>query len=87
MSQSVTKLNLTTAETIVALGSSNLFKRLRHHRWLIPLQPSRPGRPSLYPLSRVLAAQARMESGDFPPALPCELRATRGVSHPDTIGG
>jgi hypothetical protein len=68
------KLNLNTRETIAALGSTALFRRLRHHGWLKPLEESQPGRPSLYPMTRIEAAQAKLEAGEFPPLLPCESR-------------
>lgn len=70
--------NVSTAEAIRLFGSSKLFKRLRFHHWIEPLEISAPGRPSLYPLPRLAAAQARMEGGDFPPPLPSEeAEATR----------
>jgi hypothetical protein len=68
------KLNWSTKEVIEALGSANLFKQLRFHKWLLPLKESRPGRRSLYPVTRVLAVQARMEAGEFPPPLPSEIK-------------
>jgi hypothetical protein len=74
------KFNLNTSETIAALGSTALFRRLRYHGWLRPLEESRPGRPSLYPMRRIEAAQDRLEGGEFPPLLPCELRSMPGLS-------
>jgi hypothetical protein len=68
------KLNLSSRECAVMLGSVALFRRLRHHGWLRPLQESRPGRSSLYPYSRLEAVQERLERGEFPPPLPCEAR-------------
>ena len=67
----VRKLNLSTIETVEAIGSSRLFQRLRFHQWLRPLAPSRD---ALYPVSRVLAVQARMEQGELPPLLPSEVK-------------
>jgi hypothetical protein len=71
------KLNWSTKEVVEALGSANLFKQLRFHKWLLPLKESRPGRPSLYPVTRVLAVQARMEAGEFPPPLPSETKSAK----------
>jgi hypothetical protein len=71
------KLNWSTDEVVEALGSSHLFKQLRFHKWLAPLKESRPGRPCLYPVTRVLAVQARMEAGELPPPLPCEVKGAR----------
>jgi len=69
------KLNLSGHECVVVLGSTALFRRLRHHGWLRPLQESRPGRSCLYPVSRIEAVQLRLEGGEFPPPLPCEVRS------------
>ena len=69
-----THANLTTAQAIAFFNSLKLFRRLRHHCWIRPLERSAPGRPSLYPLARLQAAQERMERGEFPPLLPCELK-------------
>jgi len=69
------KLNLSSHECVVVLGSTALFRRLRHHGWLRPLQESRPGRSCLYPVSRIEAVQLRLEGGEFPPPLPCEVRS------------
>jgi hypothetical protein len=70
----VPKFNLNTRETVVALGSTALFRRLRHYGWLKLLEVSRPGRPSLYPMRRIEAAQKRLEAGEFQALLPCESR-------------
>jgi hypothetical protein len=66
------KLNLTTKEAMRAIGSPRLFQRLRYHRWIQPLFPSRD---ALYPWTRIKAAQERMERGDLPPLLPSEIKA------------
>jgi hypothetical protein len=65
----VPRLNVNTKDAIRAIGSSRLFKRLRHHRWIRPLCSSRD---VLYPWAQILAAQLRMEKGDMPPLLPSE---------------
>jgi hypothetical protein len=67
--------NLPTDAAIRWLGSVTIFKRLRHHGWIRPLEPSAPGRTSLYPVSGLLAAQLRMEQGELPPPLPSEISA------------
>lgn len=67
----VPRLNLTSREVVHAIGSPRLFQRLRHHGWLQPLFPSRD---PLFPLVRVLAVQQRLERGEIPPLLPCEIR-------------
>jgi hypothetical protein len=67
------KFNLSTRETVRLLGSVRLFQRLRHSMWLTPLIPS--SRDALYPYSRILAAQQKMERGEYPPLLPCEQKA------------
>lgn len=64
-------LNLTTREAIAMLGSKRILQRLRHHRWLVPLQDSRD---LLYPVCRVVEVQRRMQAGEMPPLLPCEAR-------------
>lgn len=66
------KFNLSSSEAISLLGSVRLFQRLRYHGWLVPLAPSRD---ALFPVSRLLAVQRRMEAGEMPPLLPCEVRA------------
>ena len=66
--------NVSTAEAIRLFGSVKLFRRMRHAGWIRPLEPSAPGRPSLYPFSRLVAAQERLERGDFPPLLPSDAR-------------
>lgn len=53
------------------LGSPRLFRRLVFHRWLLPLYPSRD---LLFPHTRVFAVQQRLEAGECPPLLPCEVR-------------
>lgn len=68
----VAKLNLNTKEAMFAFGSSRLFKRLRCHGWLKPLEPSRD---ALYPRSRIEAVQKRMEDGELPPELPSDIAA------------
>lgn len=68
------KFNLSSREVKHALGSPRLFQRIVRAGWLKPLFPSRD---SLYPVSRVLAVQQRLESGEFPPLLPCEVRQRR----------
>lgn len=65
------KLNLSSREVQQMLGSPRLFRRLVFHRWLLPLYPSRD---LLFPLSRVLLVQRRLEAGECPPLLPCEVR-------------
>ncbi len=65
------KLNLTTKETAWMIGSPRIFQRLRYHGWLKPLCASRD---VLYPKSRILAAQEKMEKGEMPPLLPSEKR-------------
>ena len=67
------KLNYTTKETIILFGSVRLFQRLRFHRWLVPLIPGT--HDALYPLKGILAAQQRLERGEFPPLLPSEIKA------------
>jgi hypothetical protein len=69
------KFNLTTRETVAVLGSTKLFRRLRHYGWLLPLEESRPGRSCLFPISRIELVQAQMERGMFPPLLPSERAA------------
>jgi hypothetical protein len=66
------KFNLKTSEAIQLIGSASLFKRLRFHGWIRPLFKSRD---ALYPISRLVAVQQRMESGEVPPLLPSEERA------------
>jgi len=75
------KLNLKTAEVIVAIGSPSLFKRLRYYGWLKPLFESKD---ALYPITRIMAVQERMEGGDVPPLLPSQQRAkaTRRLKPP-----
>lgn len=68
----VLKLNLKTKEAVKAFGSPRLFQRLRFHGWVKPLAPSRD---ALYPVSRIMAAQERMEKGELPPELPSEIKA------------
>ena len=75
MSPPFQKLNLSSRETVEVLGSAKIFKRLRYYDWLKPLEESRPGRPCLYPYSRIEAVQKRLESGEIPPPLPSEVRA------------
>lgn len=65
------KLNLTTKEAEKAFGSKRLFQRLRHAGWIKALFPSRD---ALYPVSRVLVVQRRLESGELPPRLPSEVK-------------
>jgi hypothetical protein len=65
------KLNFTTKEVIAAFGSVRIVQRLRFARWIIALYQSRD---ALYPVSQIFAAQRRMESGDFPPLLPSEIK-------------
>jgi hypothetical protein len=67
----IQKLNLSSRETERALGSSRLFKRLRFHGWLQPLFKSRD---QLYPWTRIIAVQRRLEAGEMPGLLPCEQR-------------
>lgn len=69
--QDLRVLNVTTKVAARMLGSMRLLKRLRHAGWLLPLYSSRD---ALYPVSRIMAAQARMEAGELPPLLPSELR-------------
>ena len=72
------KLNLKTREVIKLLGSERILQRLRHHKWLKPLYPSKD---CIYPASRVLQVQKRMENGEMPPLLPSEIRQRKaGVS-------
>lgn len=70
-SAGVPKLNLSTRETVQAFGSSRTFQRLRFHKWIEPLTPSRD---ALYPWTRIMAAQKRMEDGEQPPELPSEIK-------------
>ncbi len=66
-----TKLNLSTKEVEAALGSKRLFQRLKHAGWIKALFQSRD---ALYPVSRILAVQRRLEAGDVPPLLPSEIK-------------
>ena len=66
------KLNLSSREAASWLGSPRLFQRLVYHRWLHALDPY--SKDKLYPTSRVMAVQARMEAGEMPPLLPSEVR-------------
>ena len=66
--------NLGTDEATLIIGSPTIFKRLRFSGWIEPLEPSASGRRSLYPYSRLLAAQERMLRGEMPPLLPCEIK-------------
>lgn len=65
------KLNLSSREVAAVLGSPRLFQRLRFHGWLKPLYQSRD---PLFPVERVLSVQQRLEGGEVPPLLPCEVR-------------
>ena len=56
---------------MVTLGSPRLMKRLLYYRWITPLFSSRD---PLYPFSRIVVAQKRMEAGEFPPLMPYEIR-------------
>jgi hypothetical protein len=69
------KLNLTTKEVGKVLGSIKIFQRCRHHNWLSPLTKSRD---ALYPASRILDLQARLQKGEMPPKLPSEIKLKRG---------
>lgn len=69
------KMNLKTKEVIKLLGSERLLQRLRHHKWLVPLYQSSD---CIYPVGRVLHVQDRMERGELPPLLPCEVRQRMG---------
>ncbi len=64
-------LNLTAKEVRRALGSPRIFQRALHAGWLKPLCVSRD---NLFPISRVLELQRRLEAGEFPPLLPSEVR-------------
>ncbi len=70
-SNGVFKMNLTSKEATWMLGSIRLFQRLRYHKWIKPLYPSRD---ALYPRGQLEAAQRRMEAGELPPLLPSEVR-------------
>lgn len=70
----VNPLNYGTADAMRIIGKPTLFKRLRHAKWIKPLEEPARGRTSLYPYSRLTAAQARMERGEMPPLLPCEIK-------------
>jgi hypothetical protein len=76
-SDTIPPFNFTSKQSVRLLGSIKLFRRLRHAGWLRPLEPSAPGRPSLFPYSRLLEVQSRMERGEFPPLLDCEVLEKR----------
>jgi len=76
------KLNLSSREVKHALGSPRLFQRIVRAGWLKPLFQSRD---SLFPVSRVLEVQRRLESGEFPPLLPCEVRQRRKQQSPAKV--
>jgi hypothetical protein len=64
-------LNLTAKKVRRALGSPRIFQRALHAGWLKPLCVSRD---NLFPISRVLELQRRLEAGEFPPLLRSEVR-------------
>ena len=65
------KLNLSHEEAVGLLGSETLFRRFRCAGWIEPLDESFD---CLYPRSRVLAAQARLEQGESLPVLPDNIQ-------------
>lgn len=78
--------NLKTKKVVQKLGSIRLFQRCRFHKWLVPLVRTRD---SLYPAVQVLAVQQRLQRGELPPLLPCEVktRAQRGIGSLPVLPG
>ncbi len=64
-------LNLSSEKVRRALGSPRMFQRVVRAGWLKPLGTSRD---NVYPVSRVIEVQRRLESGELPPLLPSEER-------------
>ncbi len=68
--EGVPRLNLTRRQLELVFGSPRLVQRMKYHRWIVPLNPT--SSDQLFPVSRVLDIQFRMESGEMPPPLPSE---------------
>lgn len=68
--EGVPRLNLTRRQLELVFGSPRLVQRIKHHRWIVPLNPN--SSDQLFPVSRVLNIQVRLESGEMPPPLPSE---------------
>ena len=72
------RLNLKRKELEQVFASPRIVQRLKHYGWVEPLDPS--SSDHLFPVSRILQAQLRMESGEMPPLLPCELKEREGAA-------
>ena len=67
-------LNVRGKDLNEIFGSPKLVKRLKYSKWLVPLYESND---PIYPWSRILAVQTRLENGEMPPQLPSDAKRFR----------
>lgn len=67
-------LNVRGKDLNEIFGSPKLVKRLKHFKWLESLYESND---PIYPWSRILAVQKRLENGEMPPQLPSDAKRFR----------